>query len=73
MSQANASATEPPMFYGVKSIAAFLGIRPRQALHMIEAGRLPHFRVGRALCASRSSLLAWLAEMERKASTPESA
>lgn len=52
------------MLYGTKAIAEFLGIRPRQALHLMEQGRLPHFHIGRVLCANRSTLRAWLAEQE---------
>lgn len=63
--------TTPPiegeMLYGTKAIAEFLGIRPRQALHLVEQDRLPNFRVGRVVCANRSTLRAWLAEQEAAA------
>ena len=55
------------MLYGTRAIADHLGIRPRQALHMVETGRLPHFRVGKIICARRSTLMAWLAKVERDA------
>ncbi|TNC07094.1 DNA-binding protein [Methylobacterium terricola] len=50
------------ILYGVKAIARFLGIRDRQALHLIEQGRLPVFRSGRNVCAVREDVKAWAAE-----------
>lgn len=52
------------MLYGTKAIAEFLGVRPRQALYMMEQGRLPHFKIGRALCANRKTVAEWLAAQE---------
>ena len=54
------------MLYGTKSIAEHLGIRPRQALHLIEQDRLPHFHVGKIICARRSTLTAWIAAQEAR-------
>lgn len=62
--------TEPEapglILYGTKAIGEFLGIGRRQAQHLVEAGRLPHFRVGKIVSARRSTLLAWIAEQEAK-------
>jgi hypothetical protein len=48
------------MLYGAKAIATFLGIKPRQAQHLLEQDRLPHFRVGRVLCSTKGKLAEWL-------------
>lgn len=58
------------MLYGMRAIAEFLGIRPRQALHLVEAGHLPHFRIGKPICSRRSTLTAWLAEREAQGRQP---
>lgn len=50
--------------YGARAIAQHLGITPRQALGLMERGRLPFFREGRVLCARRSTLNDWLAQRE---------
>ena len=52
------------MLYGVKSIADFLGIRPRQALHLVEQDRIPHYRIGRIVCANQNTIRQWLADQE---------
>ncbi|MBV9521116.1 MAG: helix-turn-helix domain-containing protein [Hyphomicrobiales bacterium] len=52
------------LLYGVRAIAAHLGLRDRQALHLVESGKLPHFRLGKKICARRSSLAAWIVEHE---------
>lgn len=68
------NANEPnaaDLLYGVKAIAAFLGLTDRQAQHRIDAGDIPTFRLGGVkrgtICARRSSLRTWLADLERQA------
>jgi hypothetical protein len=58
------SPPEEGLLYGAKSIAAFLGIRERQVRHMIEAGHIPTFKIGAVVAARRSTLAAWLDELE---------
>ncbi|MBN6820703.1 DNA-binding protein [Methylobacterium organophilum] len=67
MTSHHAPPLQGEMLYGTKAIAEFLGIRPRQALHLLEQDRLPHFHVGRVLCANRSTLRQWLADQEAMA------
>ena len=55
------------LLYGVPAIAAFLGLRTKQARHRIAAGTIPVFRIGDTICARRTSLANWLAECEAKA------
>ncbi len=57
------------LLYGCRAVADYLGIKPRQALYLIEAGRLPVFREGRTICTRRSTLDAWLAHRDATART----
>ncbi len=52
------------MLYGCAAIAAHLGVTKRQALRLVELGRIPVFREGRVICSTRPSLDTWLAERE---------
>ena len=56
--------------YGVRSIAEHLGVKPRQALRLVELNRIPHFREGRVICAVKPSLDEWVA---RRAADAEKA
>ena len=56
--------------YGVRSIADHLGVKPRQALRLVELKRIPVFREGRVICAAKPSLDAWV---ERRAAEAERA
>ncbi len=59
------------ILYGVKAIAGFMGIRDRQALGLIERGRLPHFRIGKIVCAKRAAVLLWIDVQEAASAKPE--
>lgn len=48
------------LLYGVKAIAAHLGITERQAYHLIEIGELPTFKLGGKVCARTCTLDRWL-------------
>ncbi|KAB0570593.1 DNA-binding protein [Brucella pituitosa] len=61
------------LLYGAVPIANFLGITEKQARHRIETGHIPTFRIGGTICSRRTSLRAWLADMEAKARTAGSA
>ena len=50
---------------GARAIAAFMGWSERSLRH--REARLPTFRIGRTLCARRSTLAAWLAAQEAAA------
>lgn len=59
------------LLYGVPAIAKYLGIRDRQARHSCETGRIPTFRIGSIICARKSDVDAWIANLAagtRKAS-----
>lgn len=65
--------SQADLLYGVKAIAAFLGLTDRQAQHRIDAGDLPTFRLGGkvrgTICARRTTLRSHLATLERQAQT----
>lgn len=44
------------LLHGVAAIADHLGMTERQVLHRHERGGLPTFKIGRAVCASKSYL-----------------
>lgn len=55
---------------GADKIAEFMFGDPgerRKIYHLAEKARLPVFRLGVALCARKSILLAWIAEQEARA------
>lgn len=55
----------PEMLIGANSIARFLGATPRQVGHWCEKGFLPHFHIGKRLCARPETLRRWLEEREQ--------
>ncbi|WP_454917275.1 helix-turn-helix transcriptional regulator [Xanthobacter sediminis] len=57
---------ESDLLYGVPAIAEFLGRTEKQARHRVEAGIIPTFKMpgARSVCARRSTLTAWLADLE---------
>lgn len=52
------------LLYGIKALAAFLGITERQAYHLAAKGALPTWKEGRTVVASRASISAWIASRE---------
>lgn len=51
---------------GAEAIGEFLGTDERQVREMANKGRLPVFRLGRTICARKSTFFAWIAEQERR-------
>ncbi|WP_334154360.1 helix-turn-helix domain-containing protein [Agrobacterium pusense] len=49
---------------GAEEIADFLGEDSRSVFYKISKGSIPHFRVGNAIRARKSTLLAWIAKQE---------
>jgi hypothetical protein len=49
-----------------KAIAIFLGLTPRQVSWWDEQGVLPTFKVGRSVCARKSTLLQWIEDQEKE-------
>jgi excisionase family DNA binding protein len=54
------------LLYGANAIADYLGIKRRVAYHLIETERIPHFKVGKTVCARRSRLLAAMERLEEQ-------
>lgn len=55
---------ESDLLYGVESIASHLALTKRQALHLHEKGEIPTFKMGRTVCARRSTLAKHFAAQE---------
>ena len=60
--------TTPPglLLYGVAAMADHVGLRRRQAQHLIDKGVMPSFRIGRTICGNKATLTAWLAAQEAR-------
>ena len=57
------------VLHGAEGIAEFLygdGKLRRKVYNLVETERLPHFRLGAAICARKSILLAWIEQQERE-------
>lgn len=48
------------LLYGVPAIAAAFKLAVRQVYHLKDKHGLPTFKVGRAVCAKRSAVRAWI-------------
>ncbi len=53
------------LLHSCAAIAEYLNIRERQARHYHQKGHLPTFKIGRSICARKSTLLRWMEEQER--------
>ena len=52
------------LLYGADAIGAYLGLTARQVRHRCYNGEMPHFKIGGNVCARKSTLDRWLAELE---------
>lgn len=55
---------------GADQIAGFLygdSKKRSKVYHLAENKRLPTFKIGKTICARKSTLLAWIAEQEKAA------
>lgn len=55
---------EGDLLMGAKAIAGFLGVTARQTYRMIYDDVVPTFKIGGTVAARRSSLTAWMANLE---------
>jgi excisionase family DNA binding protein len=62
-----AASDRVDMLFGVDAIADFLGIKRRAAEHLVESDRIPYFKLGRKVCASRTEVRAAIEREKRKA------
>ncbi|HEV7305228.1 helix-turn-helix domain-containing protein [Ensifer sp.] len=57
--------SEGDLLMGANAIAAYLGVKPRQAYRLSYDRIIPCFKLGGTVAARRSSLNKWLAEVEK--------
>jgi hypothetical protein len=55
------------LLYGARAIADFLGITPKATYHLVEAKRIPSFKIGKTICSRRSTLARAIEELEAEA------
>lgn len=58
---------ENDLLHGVPAIAAHLNMKAKAVYHMHDQGKLPTFRMGRTVCARKSTLAAHFAKLEAEA------
>jgi excisionase family DNA binding protein len=64
---------DPDLLYGLPAIAGELGLSNDQVRHLAKSHGLPTFKLGRSVCARRSTLASWLAQQETRAASQEAA
>jgi excisionase family DNA binding protein len=55
------------LLYGVPRIAEYLGLTPAAVYHLVASKRLPAFRVGKIICARKTTIAAAITELEAEA------
>lgn len=61
-------SADAEILYGVPAIARAIGLKTTQVYHLKSHGGLPTFKVGKTVCARRSTLVAWFNEKSREES-----
>jgi excisionase family DNA binding protein len=51
---------------GAPAIARYLGMRESQVRHLVEAKRIPVFKLGKSVAARKATLDQWLVDLERQ-------
>lgn len=62
-------AQDTDLLHGLEAIGRAIGLGPRQVQYLHDKGELPTFKLGRAVCARRSTLAKHFAEQEAAART----
>lgn len=60
-------AAAPDLLYGLEAIGAHVGLTARQVEHLVGKGEIPTFKMGRTVCARRSTLASHFAAQEAAA------
>jgi hypothetical protein len=60
-------ARAPDLLYGLEAIGGHVGLTARQVEHLVSKGEIPTFKMGRTVCARRSTLAAHFAAAEAAA------
>ena len=58
---------ETDLLYGLAAIGSAIGVTDRQAEHLVATGQIPTFKLGRTVCARRSTLAKHFAAQEAAA------
>lgn len=71
----NDARNEPQtdLLYGLVAIGNAIGLGARQVQHLHDKGELPTFKMGRTVCARRSTLAKHFAAQEAAAAAPRDA
>lgn len=64
------NSEKPDLLYGLEAIGEHIGLTARQAEHLVSRGDLPTFKMGRVVCARRSTLAKHFAAQEAAARVP---
>ena len=64
----NDTTKDSDFLHGLAAIAAFLGIKERQAKHLAATGQIPTFSLGQIRCSTKSGLTKHFAEQMAAAS-----
>jgi hypothetical protein len=67
MSVEGQTSLSDDLLQGIRAIAEFTGFPERQVFYLAEKQRLPLFKIGSRWCARRSTLLAYIANLEKAA------
>lgn len=70
MTDSSANTRPADLLYGASAIADYLGVTKRAAYHILAKNRIPSFKMGRTVCAKRSSIDAALAKVEEGRDRP---
>lgn len=57
----------PDLLYGLEAIGEHVGLTARQVEHLVAKGEMPSFKLGRTVCARRSTLAKHFAAQEAAA------
>ena len=58
----------PDLLYGAPRIAEYLGLTPAAVYHLAAQRRIPTFRLGKTVCARRSTLAKRIEQLESELS-----
>ena len=64
MSDLHETAPRSDLLYGARQIAEYLGVATTTVYTMIEAKRLPVFKMGKMVCARRATIDATIERMD---------
>lgn len=59
------------LLYGVPAIAKAFRWRPKQVYHLKDHHGLPTFKIGRTVCARKSAVRAWIADVAERAAAEQ--